>query len=71
MKRCNLSFAMWVVVALAAARSAQGNVALLIEEPYGLFGSVNPTGHSAIYLIACALNHRPCCAGVGPTRRGW
>ena len=50
MKRCNLGFAMWVVVALAATRSAHGNVALLIEEPYGLFGSVNPTGHSAIYL---------------------
>src|SRR5271163_1064967 len=50
MKRCNLGFAMWVVVALAATRSAHGNVALLVEEPYGLFGSVNPTGHSAIYL---------------------
>ena len=50
MKRCNLSFAMWVVVALATARSAHANVALLVEEPYGLFGGVNPTGHSAIYL---------------------
>jgi hypothetical protein len=50
MKRCNLGFAMWVVMASAATRSAHGNVALLVEEPYGLFGSVNPTGHSAIYL---------------------
>jgi hypothetical protein len=31
-------------------RSAHGEVALLVEEPYGFFGSVNPTGHSAIYL---------------------
>ena len=29
---------------------AYGNVALLIEEPYGFFGSINPTGHAAIYL---------------------
>jgi hypothetical protein len=29
---------------------AHGSVALLIEEPYGFFGSVNPTGHAAIYL---------------------
>jgi len=50
MKRCNLGFAMWVAVALAATRGAHGNVALLVEEPYGLFGSINPTGHSAIYL---------------------
>ena len=27
-----------------------GDVALFIEEPYGFFGSINPTGHSAIYL---------------------
>ena len=63
MKRCNLGFAMWVVVALAATRSARGNVALLVEEPYGLFGSVNPTGHSAIYL------DRVCAASPTVLRR--
>jgi hypothetical protein len=46
-----LSLAIWVLVALAgAAGSARGDVALLVEEPYGFFGSINPTGHSAIYL---------------------
>ncbi len=50
MRRCNLSLAMSVLVALIATRSAHGNVALLVEEPYGFFGSINPTGHSAIYL---------------------
>jgi hypothetical protein len=50
MKRRNLSLAMWVLVALGATGNARGNVALLVEEPYGFFGSINPTGHSAIYL---------------------
>ena len=28
----------------------QGQAALLLEEPYGFFGTVNPTGHNAIYF---------------------
>jgi hypothetical protein len=39
-----------LLVSLAAASTARGDVALLVEEPYGFFGSINPTGHSAIYL---------------------
>jgi hypothetical protein len=35
---------------MASTRAAHGNVSLLVEEPYGFFGSINPTGHSAIYL---------------------
>jgi hypothetical protein len=35
---------------LASTCRAYGDVSLLIEEPYGFFGSINPTGHSAIYL---------------------
>lgn len=35
---------------LASTCWAYGDVSLLIEEPYGFFGSINPTGHSAIYL---------------------
>ncbi len=50
MKRYIMNLAMWFLVALAATGSAHGNVALLVEEPYGLFGGINPTGHSAIYL---------------------
>jgi hypothetical protein len=37
-------------ICLVGASAARGEVALLIEEPYGFFGSINPTGHSAIYL---------------------
>jgi len=39
-----------LIALLAVTGSAHGDVSLLVEEPYGLFGSVNPTGHSAIYL---------------------
>jgi len=31
-------------------RPAHAAVALLMEEPYGAFGAMNPTGHAAIYL---------------------
>jgi hypothetical protein len=30
--------------------SAQAQAALLMEEPYGFFGTLNPTGHNAIYF---------------------
>jgi len=70
MKRCNLGFAMWVVVALAATRSAHGNIALLIEEPYGLFGSVNPTGHSAIYLNRVCAESPTVLRRCGPDEAG-
>lgn len=32
------------------AAAHAGKVALLLEEPYGHFGSLSPTGHAAIYL---------------------
>jgi hypothetical protein len=35
---------------LAPAACAYGWVALVMEEPYGDFGAVNPTGHAAVYL---------------------
>jgi hypothetical protein len=44
----------WLIFLLSAflivKSTAHGSVALLIEEPYGFFGSINPTGHAAIYL---------------------
>jgi hypothetical protein len=38
------------VVSMAGTHRAYGNVAFLVEEPYGFFGSLTPTGHSAVYL---------------------
>jgi hypothetical protein len=51
----------------AAATYAHAGVALLMEEPYGDFGAMNPTGHAAIYFNhICAESHtalRPCHDG--------
>jgi hypothetical protein len=33
-----------------AATHARASVALLMEEPYGKFGAMNPTGHAAVYF---------------------
>jgi hypothetical protein len=42
----------FVFIILGAFRSAPGHAqaALLMEEPYGVFGVLNPTGHNAIYF---------------------
>jgi hypothetical protein len=47
----------WVRAALNLATfvfcvicSAHASVSLLLEEPYGQFGAMNPTGHAAVYL---------------------
>jgi len=52
---------------LLATSLARANVALLLEEPYGTFGGMNPTGHAAIYLSSvCAdtlTRLRPCRQG--------
>ncbi len=47
----------FLITALATLSTAQchGQAALLMEEPYGFFGTLNPTGHNAIYLArVCA-----------------
>jgi hypothetical protein len=42
---------------LAAIVSAHASVTLLLEEPYGTFGGMNPTGHAAVYLSnVCAAS---------------
>ncbi len=60
----------WRAVAVLACMglllcgSAQAGIAVLMEEPYGRFGHINPTGHAAIYLNhVCAASPtelRPC-----------
>jgi hypothetical protein len=59
-KICGIGF--WLAASLARA-----DVALLLEEPYGTFGGLNPTGHAAVYLSSvCAeslTELRPCRAG--------
>jgi hypothetical protein len=42
---------LWLLLFIFAAFShAHADVTLLLEEPYGFFGSMNPTGHAAIYF---------------------
>ena len=52
---------------IEASVPAHAAVALLMEEPYGAFGAMNPTGHAAIYLNhVCAdspISLRPCHEG--------
>jgi hypothetical protein len=52
---------------LLSAGVAHASVTLLLEEPYGTFGGMNPTGHAAIYLsrvcAASPLSLRRCEAG--------
>jgi hypothetical protein len=36
--------------AFRAGTAARADIAFLMEEPYGGFGSVNPTGHGAVYF---------------------
>jgi hypothetical protein len=43
-------FAALLLFFLAAQSYAHASAALLMEEPYGKFGAMNPTGHAAVYL---------------------
>lgn len=44
-----LALTILALIALYSAR-AHAQAALLLEEPYGFFGALNPTGHTAIYF---------------------
>jgi hypothetical protein len=44
-----LTFVTFAVLAFFPLHS-QSQAALLMEQPYGFFGMINPTGHNAIYL---------------------
>lgn len=61
----------WAIAILGFSLSSVGvahaSVTLLLEEPYGTFGGMNPTGHAAIYLshvcAATPVSLRRCNAG--------
>ncbi|HVP47843.1 MAG TPA: hypothetical protein VMT32_14715 [Bryobacteraceae bacterium] len=59
--------ALLLLMFFAALRTANAGVALLLEEPFGTFGHMNPTGHAAVYLSrVCATSPvwlRPCGPG--------
>jgi hypothetical protein len=41
---------MFALGLMCMAAKARADIAFLMEEPYGRFGSVNPTGHGAVYF---------------------
>lgn len=51
-----IAFALATIFVLSSGTAAgRAQAALFMEEPYGFFGTVNPTGHNAIYLArVCA-----------------
>jgi hypothetical protein len=48
--RITLLFLLLFVLCFLGPSRLQAQAALLIEQPYGFFGTVNPTGHNAIYF---------------------
>lgn len=52
---------------LCGVTAARASVTLLLEEPFGTFGGMNPTGHAAVYLsricAASPLSLRRCHEG--------
>lgn len=44
------SFLAVVLLAVCGCAMARADAALLLEEPFGDFGAMNPTGHAAVYL---------------------
>lgn len=68
MKRIRVVLTLLAMLALTSGGIyARADAALLMEEPYGMFGAINPTGHAAIYLNhVCAespIELRPCRPG--------
>ena len=68
MRKIRAALTMLAIFMLTAgAVRARADAALLMEEPYGEFGAMNPTGHAAIYLNhICAespTHLRPCNPG--------
>ena len=58
---------LFLLALLCSLPQAHAQAALLLEEPYGTFGSLNPTGHAALYLehvrAETPIQLRPCHAG--------
>ena len=45
-----IAFALIAVAAAILCPCCRAQAALLLEQPYGIYGALNPTGHNAIYL---------------------
>ena len=50
MQRIRFSFFVFLAFSALIVPRPHGQAALLLEEPYGFFGTLNPTGHNAVYF---------------------
>lgn len=50
LRRVPIVFGIVFLLSLCSSACAHAQAALLLEEPYGVFGHLNPTGHAALYL---------------------
>jgi hypothetical protein len=50
LRKKHIIFFIFITLATIWSASCRAQAALLMEEPYGFFGTVNPTGHNAIYF---------------------
>jgi hypothetical protein len=48
--KCAVAFLLMAALLSAACRFGRAQAALLMAEPYGFFGFLNPTGHDAVYF---------------------
>jgi hypothetical protein len=49
-KKSRFLFFLFFFISALSCSPSQGQAALLLEEPYGFFGAINPTGHNAMYF---------------------
>ncbi|MGD0345785.1 MAG: hypothetical protein ABSA85_03460 [Terracidiphilus sp.] len=67
MRQVRIFTFVFIIVGALCCPRGRAQAALLMEEPYGLFGALNPTGHNAIYFERiCAetpVKLRPCQPG--------
>src|SRR5579863_314354 len=66
MKRLHMS----LLGLLLGAAAARADVALFLEEPFGTFGGLNPTGHAAIYLSRVCADSLFSLRRCGPGEQG-
>ena len=66
-RKCSFLFIAFCALSTLLCSRSQGQAAVLLEEPYGFFGTLNPTGHNALYFARiCAdtpTKLRRCHAG--------
>jgi len=69
-KRIQFREFVFSLLLMALPYSAHASAALLMEEPFGTFGYVNPTGHAAVYLSEVCADTPTRLRACGPGELG-